>query len=125
MVMIVGFSPLIPDYVFREFEESVPMSTYLVAYIVMSDVAYIEPDSREGEVKFQIIARKDAANQTELAKKVGPLVLKYYEDYFDEKFPLPKQDMVAIPGFHAGAMENWGLVIYRYAQLIFVNTNKI
>jgi len=91
----------------------------------MSDFAYIEPDSREGEVKFRIITRKDATNQTEFAKKVGPLVLKYYEDYFDEKFPLPKQDMVAIPGFNAGAMENWGLVTYRYEQLIFVNTNKI
>lgn len=112
-VIIVGFSPLFSDYVFREFGESVPMSTYLVAYIVMSDFAYIEPDSQEGEVKFRIIARKDATNQTELAKKVGPLVLKYYEDYFDEKFPLPKQDMVAIPGFNAGAMENWGLVIFR------------
>jgi len=111
--IILGFSSLIPDYVFREFEESVPMSTYLVAYIVMSDLVYIESDSREGEVKFRIIARKDATNQTDLAKKIGPLVLKYYEDYFDENFPLPKQDMVAIPDFHGGAMENWGLIIYR------------
>jgi len=96
------------------------MSTYLVAYMV-SDFAYIESDSRDDEVKFRIIARKDAVDQTELAKNAGPLVLKYYEDYFDEKFPLSKQDMVAIPDFSAGAMENWGLVTYRYAQLIFVS----
>lgn len=114
-VKISCFSPSQPDYVFDEFEESVPMSTYLVAYMV-SDFAYIESDSRDDEVKFRIIARKDAADQTELAKNAGPLVLKYYEDYFDEKFPLSKQDMVAIPDFSAGAMENWGLVTYRYAH---------
>lgn len=93
-----------------EFEDSVPMSTYLVAYMV-SDFVYVE--SNGDEVKFRIVARKDAADQTELAKNAGPLVLEYYEDYFDEKFPLSKQDMVAIPDFSAGAMENWGLVTYR------------
>lgn len=95
-----------------EFEDSVPMSTYLVAYMV-SDFAYIESDGESDDVKFRIIARKDAVNQTELAKNAGLLVLKYYEDYFDEKFPLSKQDMVAIPDFSALAMENWGLVTYR------------
>jgi len=91
------------------------MSTYLVAYMV-SDFAYIKADSGDNEVEFRIIARKDAANQTELANNLGPKVLKYYEDYFDEKFPLSKQDMVAIPDFSAGAMENWGLVTYRYVK---------
>jgi len=95
------------------------MSTYLVAYMV-SDLVFFESDSQDGEVKFRIIARKDTANQTEFAKKAGSSILKYYEDYFDEKFPLSKQDMVAIPDFSAAAMENWGLVTYRYVQLIFI-----
>lgn len=107
------YRPSNPDYVIDEFEESVPMSTYLVAYMV-SDFQYVESSTHEDEVKFRIVARKDAINQTELAKNAGPLVLRYYEDYFDEKFPLSKQDMVAIPDFSAGAMENWGLVTYRY-----------
>jgi len=102
--------------VLDEFEDSVPMSTYLVAYMV-SDFAYIESDDGDDQVKFRIVVRKDAADQTELAKNAGPLVLKYYEDYFDEKFPLSKQDMVAIPDFSAGAMENWGLVTYRYVTI--------
>ncbi|XP_026808314.1 aminopeptidase N-like [Rhopalosiphum maidis] len=106
-----------PDYVFDEFEESVPMSTYLVAYMV-SDLVFFESDSQDGEVKFRIIARKDTTNQTEFAKKAGSSILKYYEDYFDEKFPLSKQDMVAIPDFSAAAMENWGLVTYREIALL-------
>jgi len=114
-VVIPCYSPSDPDYVFDEFEESVPMSTYLVAYMV-SDFVYTEANSGYDQVKFRIISRKDAANQTELAINLGPKVLKYYEDYFDEKFPLHKQDMVAIPDFSAGAMENWGLVTYRYVK---------
>ncbi|XP_050540509.1 aminopeptidase N-like [Daktulosphaira vitifoliae] len=107
-----------PDYVLDEFEDSVPMSTYLVAYMV-TDFIYIDGVSDEGDsVKFRIVARKDAADQTDLAKTAGPLVLKYYEEYFDEKFPLAKQDMVAIPDFNAGAMENWGLITYRETALL-------
>ncbi|XP_050433287.1 aminopeptidase N-like [Adelges cooleyi] len=107
-----------PDYVIDEFEDSVPMSTYLVAYMV-SDFTYNDGVGEDANyVKFRIIARKDAADQTELAAAAGPMVLKYYDEYFDEKFPLAKQDMVAIPDFSAGAMENWGLVTYRETALL-------
>ena len=39
--------------------------------------------------------------------------LDRYDDTFQIHYPLPKSDMVAIPEFAAGAMENWGLVTYR------------
>jgi aminopeptidase N len=44
---------------------------------------------------------------------IGPKILHYYEKYFGIAFPLPKIDMVALPDFAAGAMENWGLITYR------------
>lgn len=46
--------------------------------------------------------------QVEYAKFVGPKVLRFFEKTFKVKYPLPKMDMIAIPDFSAGAMENWG-----------------
>ncbi|XP_003240500.1 aminopeptidase N isoform X1 [Acyrthosiphon pisum] len=106
------------DYVVDEFEESPPMSTYLVVYMV-SDLVYIEANSENDQVKYGIICRKELANQTEFAINFGPKVLKYHEDYFDEKFPLKKQDMASIPDFSTGSMENWGLVILKDGNLLF------
>ncbi|XP_063912519.1 aminopeptidase N-like isoform X2 [Zophobas morio] len=102
-----------------KYAPSVPMSTYLVAYIV-SDFGYkISEPSKLNNVTFRTWAKKDSLEQVEYAREVGPKVLEYYEDFFDIKYPLPKQDMVAIPDFSAGAMENWGLITYREALLLF------
>lgn len=80
---------------------------------MVSDFEYKEAPKTSSNVLFRIWARKEALNQVELAKEVGPKVLEYFETFFDMKYPLPKQDMAAIPDFSAGAMENWGLITYR------------
>lgn len=108
-----------PDYIWDHFDETVPMSTYLVAYIV-HDFDYKESVAKgTSDVPFKIWARRDAVEQVEYAKVIGPKCLSFYEEYFDEKFPLPKMDMIAIPDFSAGAMENWGLITYRETALLF------
>ena len=45
--------------------------------------------------------------------------LSFFGEYFDNAYPLPKMDMVAVPDFSAGAMENWGLVVYRASLMLF------
>ena len=57
--------------------------------------------------------REEAISQTDYAIGAGPAILTWYESYFNIPFPLPKQDMIALPDFSAGAMENWGLITYR------------
>ena len=106
------------EYVWDVYEESVPMSTYLVAFVVSKFGYEISPQT-DNNVMFRIWARKDALDQIAYAKKVGPEMLQYFEEYFNVTYPLPKQDMIAIPDFSAGAMENWGLITYRETALLF------
>ncbi|KAL6262287.1 hypothetical protein P5V15_007381 [Pogonomyrmex californicus] len=106
--------PGLDTYVWDHYERSVPMSTYLVAFIV-SDF-----DVRKSEdSNFRVWARHDAINQSQYSLDIGPKVLRYYEDYFKIKFPLPKMDMIALPDFSAGAMENWGLITYRETAMLY------
>ena len=94
------------------YHKSVPMSTYLVAFVV-SDFARRESDPTLSKPAFAVWARKDAIEQVEYARDIGPRILTFFETYFNIPFPLPKQDMIALPDFNAGAMENWGLITYR------------
>ena len=99
-------------YVWDVYEDSLRMSTYLLAFIV-SDFSYRVSAPTPNNVQFRIWSRAAATNQTVWAAEIGPQIRSYYEEYFDMSFPLPKQDMIAIPDFSAGAMENWGLITYR------------
>uniref|UniRef100_A0AAG5D4Y5 Aminopeptidase n=1 Tax=Anopheles atroparvus TaxID=41427 RepID=A0AAG5D4Y5_ANOAO len=108
-----------PGWVLDVFGRTVPMSTYLVAYSV-NDFEYREAMTKQpGDVLFKIWARRDAIDQVDYARDIGPRVTRFYEEYFNQKFPLPKIDMIAIPDFASGAMENWGLITYREPALLY------
>ncbi|XP_018019816.1 aminopeptidase N [Hyalella azteca] len=104
------------EWVWDHFATSLPMSTYLVAFVV-SDFTFVNSTYND-HVLFRVWARQDAIDQAWYAIDAGPAILTWYEQYFAIPFPLPKQDMIAIPDFSAGAMENWGLVTYRETALL-------
>ena len=106
------------EYVWDEYEPTLPMSIYLLAFVV-SDFKYREGNKTANNVTFRIWSRESVLEQTKYATSIGPQILEYYENYFKIKFPLPKQDMIAIPDFSAGAMENWGLITYRETALLY------
>ncbi|KAF2365598.1 Peptidase M1 membrane alanine aminopeptidase N-terminal [Trinorchestia longiramus] len=106
-----------PGWVWDHFNTSVPMSTYLVAFVV-SDFEHINSTANNNTL-FRVWARKSAIDQAEYAKQIGPDITTYFENYFSIPFPLPKQDMIALPDFSAGAMENWGLITYRETALLY------
>ncbi|KAI9652074.1 MAG: Aminopeptidase 2 mitochondrial [Alyxoria varia] len=99
------------------FNTTPPMSTYLLAFIV-SELKCVE--SNDFRVPVRVFAPPDQdIERGRFSVDLAAKTLKFYEDKFDSKFPLPKMDMVAIPDFSAGAMENWGLVTYRLVDLLF------
>ncbi|VDO28255.1 unnamed protein product [Haemonchus placei] len=105
------------DWIISKFETTPRMSSYLLA-VVVSEFDYIEGFTKTG-VRFRIWSRPEAKNMTEYARDAGIRCLEFYENFFDIKFPLKKQDMVALPDFSFGAMENWGLITYRENRLLY------
>lgn len=94
------------------FEESVSMSTYLVAFVI-SDL-----ESR-GTENFSVWARKEVIDQGDYALNIGKKSLSFFEKTFNQKYQLEKMDMAAIPDFSAGAMENWGLILYKEELMLY------
>lgn len=100
-----------------QFQESVRMSTYLVAFLV-SDFDYKERTTTSG-IKVRVWTPPLQIAQASYALDIATETLSNYEKFFQINFPLPKQDLVAIPDFLAGAMENWGLIGFASPMLLF------
>jgi aminopeptidase 2 len=105
-----------------KFRRTPIMSTYLLAWVV-GDLESIETTNKHG-VTVRVFSTKGDIHQGKFALDVASRTLDFFTEYFDIEYPLPKMDMVAIPDFSAGAMENWGLVTYRTAYLLFDEKNS-
>ncbi|XP_037115815.1 endoplasmic reticulum aminopeptidase 2 [Syngnathus acus] len=100
-----------------QYAASVKMSTYLVAFVVC-DFKSVTATTSSG-VQVSIYADPAKWSQTHYALEVAVKMLDFYEEYFNIPYPLPKCDLIAIPDFEMGAMENWGLTTYREQSLLF------
>lgn len=99
------------------FKESVKMSTYLVA-IVVCDYASKTNTTKSG-INVSVYATPDQIDQVDFALHVAVTVIDYYIQIYNISYPLRKLDLIAIPDFSAGAMENWGLVTYRESAVLY------
>lgn len=98
------------------FNKTPLMSTYLLAFIV-GELKVIE--TNDFRVPIRVFATPDRdIEDGRFSLDLAAKTLKFYEEKFNSQFPLPKMDMVAIPDFSAGAMENWGLITYRVVDLL-------
>ena len=98
------------------FNKTPLMSTYLLAFIVGELKVY---ETNEFRLPVRVFCTPDKdIDHGHFSASLAAKTLKFYEEQFDSEFPLPKMDMVAIPDFSAGAMENWGLVTYRVVDLL-------
>ena len=91
------------------------MSTYLVAFLV-GDFQCTTGES-DG-IPIRGCATPDKVQYTKYAVSVAEYVLHYYDTYFGIKYPMPKLDLIALPDFEAGAMENFGAITYRETDML-------
>ncbi len=91
------------------------MSTYLVAFLV-GDFQCVSGES-DG-VPIRACATPDKVQLGNFAVKAAEFDLHYYDKYFGIKYPMPKLDLIALPDFEAGAMENFGAITYRETDLL-------
>ncbi|EPY37412.1 cytosol alanyl aminopeptidase [Angomonas deanei] len=98
------------------------MSTYLLAWTigeldVISTTVRL-PFNPDRDTVVSVYTPLGKAKSAEFALDVATKVLVLYENFFDYGYNLKKLDLIAIPDFAAGAMENWGLITYREAALL-------
>jgi puromycin-sensitive aminopeptidase len=98
------------------FEPTMKMSTYLVAFVV-GPFEETAPLDVKG-TPLRIIFPPGKESLAALALECGVFSLRFFSEYFDIPYPGDKLDMVAIPDFAFGAMENLGLVTYRDNALL-------
>lgn len=103
-------------YKIIKFERTPKMSTYLLAFIV-GDFEHLEKKTKEGTL-VRVFTTPGKKHQAAFALDCAIKTLSFFNDYFDIPYPLPVLDLIAIPDFSAGAMENWGAVTYREAALL-------
>lgn len=88
------------------FEKTPIMSTYLLAWAIGEFEKVESKTSRD--IVVRVWTTPGNKNKADFACEVGCKALDFYEKYFAINYPLPKCDMLAVPDFAAGAMENWG-----------------
>jgi aminopeptidase N/puromycin-sensitive aminopeptidase len=106
--------PVLGEHTIK-FATTPKMSTYLVAFLV-GDFQCVS--GQADGVPIRACATPDKVEQGRFAVTAAEYILHYYDTYFGIKYPMPKLDMIAIPDFEAGAMENFGAITYRETALL-------
>lgn len=98
------------------FADSMKMSTYLVAFIV----GEFEPSDSvmAGDAPLRVWAVPGKKHLTRFALDIGRASLEYFARYYGIPYPGDKLDLIAIPDFASGAMENLGAITFRETALL-------
>ncbi len=109
-----------PDKHTIKFSTTPKMSTYLVAMAV-GDFQCSE--SSADNIPIRVCGTPDKRPLEAAALRYAGEILKYYNQYYGIPYPFAKLDVVGVPDFEAGAMENTGAIFYR-ESLLFIDDNN-
>jgi puromycin-sensitive aminopeptidase len=112
----IGREPAGDGKVAVRFADTMPMSTYLVAFVVGPLVA-TAPVDVDGK-PLRVVCPPGQQHLADFALEVGEFALRFFADWFGMVYPGDKLDLVAIPDFAFGAMENLGCVTFRERLLL-------
>ena len=98
------------------FSKTPIVSTYLI-YLGVGEFEYLT--GKVGKIQIRVITTKGNKSKGKFSLDLGKKLLTSYEKYFGIKYPLPKLDLIAVPDFAAGAMENWGAITFRETILLY------
>ncbi len=98
------------------FSPTMKMSTYLVAFVV-GKLEATETVDADG-VPLRVVCTPGKRHLGQFALEVGAFALRFFTDYFNVPYAGEKVDLVAIPDFAAGAMENLGCITFRDTALL-------
>ena len=102
------------------FADSIVMSTYLVAFVV-GELEATEP-ATVGRTRLQIWCVPGKKRLARFGQEISAASLAFFEDYYGLPYPGDKLDLIAIPDFAAGAMENLGAITFRETALLVDET---
>jgi aminopeptidase N len=92
------------------------MSSYLFVLVA----GELEAITSEADgVAVNVVTTRGKREHGRFALDSAVALLKYFNDYFGAKYPLPKLDLIAVPGGFGGAMENWGGIVFFESRLLF------
>jgi len=114
--MPIKLKKKIKNKILYKFAKTPMVSTYLI-YLGVGEFEYLT--GKTGKVQIRVITTKGNKSKGKFSLELGKKLLTSYENYFGIKYPLPKLDLIAIPDFAAGAMENWGAITFRETILLY------
>ncbi|MGA9391988.1 MAG: M1 family metallopeptidase [Candidatus Sulfotelmatobacter sp.] len=97
------------------FATTVKMSSYLAA-LVVGNFEYIEGEA-DG-IPIRVYSTPGKKEMGKFALDSAEHILSYYDKYFSIKYPYEKLDLIGLPDFSAGAMENTGCITFREVILL-------
>jgi len=97
------------------FERTPVMSTYLLFF----GVGEFKLHRDDTDSRVRVVTLPGLGHTTEIGLSFGRQALQFCETYYGIDYPLAKMDLIAVPDFAFGAMENWGAITFRENLLLY------